>query len=57
MAKKIQKLVFDCKDCKHAYDWHEKGANGLPFLCRCEIHTNRSRFLTRDGCSDFKRKA
>ncbi|MBR4886842.1 MAG: hypothetical protein IKU16_09525 [Muribaculaceae bacterium] len=56
MAKtqaKKQNNTVDCKDCKHAYDWHEKGADGLPFLCRCRLHTKRSRFLTRDGCEQF----
>lgn len=37
MAKKkvIEKTQYHCRDCAHSYDWHEIGANGKPFMCRC----------------------
>ncbi len=54
MAKK--KLDIHCKECIYSYEPHEIGANGKPFLCRCKLHKERSRFLTRDGCGQFKRR-
>lgn len=56
MAKK-KKLEIHCVECVHSYDLHEIGANGKPFLCRCKVNPERSRFLTRDGCTKFKKKA
>jgi len=53
MAKKI--VLPNCEECVHHYDLHEIGANGKPFLCRCRKHTQRSRFITKDGCNDFKK--
>ena len=53
MAKKAAKIVYNCEECKHSYDLHEKGANGKPFLCRCKVNPVRSRFLKRDGCIQF----
>lgn len=43
----------DCINCVHHYDLHEIGADGKPFLCKCKIHTERSRFLTKDGCREY----
>nr|UWI11222.1 MAG: hypothetical protein [Bacteriophage sp.]DAQ21899.1 MAG TPA: hypothetical protein [Caudoviricetes sp.] len=54
MAKK--KLDIHCEECVYSYEPHEIGANGKPFLCRCKLHQERSRFLTRDGCGQFKRR-
>ena len=54
MAKKI--VLPNCEECVHHYDLHEIGANGKPFLCRCRKHTQRSRFITKDGCNDFKKQ-
>lgn len=54
MAKKII-TVENCQDCAHATDFHEIGVDGQPFLCKCK-HSNRSRFLTKDACPNFKKK-
>lgn len=54
MAKKI--VLPNCIECEHHYDLHEIGANGKPFLCRCKKHPQRSRFITKDGCNDFKKQ-
>jgi len=43
----------DCIKCIHHYGLHEIGANGKPFLCKCKIHKERSRFLTKDGCREY----
>lgn len=57
MAKKVAKEQpkYHCVDCKHSYDPHEIGANGKPFLCRCQFF-KYSRFLYRDYCNNFELK-
>lgn len=58
MARKLKKqddIPYNCIDCVHSYDYHEMGARGVPFLCRCP-HFKSSRFLYRDKCSKFKLK-
>lgn len=42
-----------CKDCKHSYDWHNKGADGSLILCRCPYH-KWCKFLSSDYCENFK---
>lgn len=54
MAKK-EKPTHKCRDCAHAYDFHEMSARGVPFLCKCPYQT-RSMFLNYDCCDKFKRK-
>lgn len=54
MAKKT--ALPNCVECMYHYDLHEIGANGKPFLCRCKKRPERSRFLTKDGCTDFKKR-
>lgn len=46
---------FTCGDCKHGYDYHEKGADGLPFLCKCE-YREFSQFLSQRACKQFDHK-
>lgn len=47
-----------CADCAHSYDWHERGWNGKPFLCRCKFYTDGRfcRFLNEPQCKHFKPK-
>ena len=59
MAKKVKtpkELGLSCKDCKHSYDPHSKALDGHMILCRCPFHTDRSRFMQRDGCDMFQKK-
>lgn len=61
MAKKTEpkpKYVAkpDCQDCKHSYDPHSRALDGHMILCRCPFHTDRSRFMLRDGCDMFQKK-
>lgn len=57
MAKKtIPNRKPDCRDCKHSYDPHSKALDGHMILCRCPYHTDRSRFMVRDGCNLFQKK-
>lgn len=42
-----------CKDCKHSFDYHETGANGKPFLCRCKF-SKWDIFLNDPACKNFK---
>ncbi|RGZ10189.1 hypothetical protein DXA04_20720 [Phocaeicola vulgatus] len=46
---------FQCRDCGHSYDWHEIGANGKPFMCRCPFYTGGKfcRFLSAPQCEHF----
>lgn len=53
MAKKAA-TTENCKDCIHATDFHEIGADGNYFLCKCKF-SNRSRFLVKDACPNFKK--
>lgn len=57
MPKNTRKEVKHfCYQCANAYDPHEIGYDGKPFLCKCPFH-KWSRFLYRDGCVDnFKPK-
>jgi len=45
-----------CRDCKHSYDWHEKGWDGKPFMCRCQYYTDGKfcRFLNDPQCENFQ---
>lgn len=45
-----------CRECIHSYDWHETGADGLPFLCRCKHYKEGrfSRFLNDRQCEKFE---
>lgn len=54
MAKKVI-TAENCKDCIHAKDFHEVGADGNYFLCKCKF-SNRSRFLVKDACPNYKDK-
>lgn len=47
--------IYHCIDCAHSFDYHEKGADGKPFLCRCQFH-QFSKFLKTDYCNHFKKK-
>lgn len=55
MAKKAEKPTQRCRDCRFATDFHEIGAKGEPFLCKCKFQT-RSMFLNFDYCVNFKHK-
>lgn len=41
-----------CGECANAYDFHEIGADGKPFLCRCPFYTNGKfcRFIDEKQC-------
>lgn len=36
--------VRRCGECANAYDFHERGADGSLFLCRCEHRKERGKF-------------
>lgn len=57
MAKKKQTSTqnYHCRDCKHAFDFHELNWKGEPFLCKCPFHKD-SKFLDKDYCTNFKLK-
>lgn len=58
MARTTAKKAIkpDCQDCKHSYEPHSKALDGHMILCRCPFHTDRSRFMKRDGCEKFQIK-
>lgn len=45
-----------CGECANSYDWHEIGADGKPFMCRCPHYTGGRfcRFLSDPQCDKFK---
>lgn len=44
-----------CWECALAYDFHEIGADGRPFMCRCP-HKEWCRFTDDPACDLFKNK-
>ncbi len=59
MGKKIKgKEVRTCAECANSYDWHEFGADGKPFLCRCKFYKSGkySTFLKGPMCKNFKER-
>lgn len=56
MAKKTRQVKPDCVRCVHHYGLYEIGADGKPFMCRCRIRSERSRFTTADGCEHYKQQ-
>lgn len=57
MAKKnvVSQTVYRCRDCRYAYDYHEKNLKGEYFMCKCPFQ-KRSMFLNRDVCDRFEKK-
>lgn len=57
--KKTLSVHKRCADCSESYDWHEKGADGKPFLCRCRFRKDGGRysiFLDDYECDKFKKR-
>ena len=59
MVRKITKKEqpkYHCRDCKFSYDWHEKGYDGKPFLCKCPFYKEGKwyKFLKDKECANFK---
>ena len=54
VAPKREKPQYTCADCANSYDYHERGWDGKPFLCRCPFYTGGkfSRFLSDPQCND-----
>lgn len=52
------KALHTCRECTSSYDWHEKGADGRPFMCRCAYHKGGkfSKFLSDPQCEHFNRR-
>lgn len=56
MAKKVKtRPTLFCRDCQHAYDFHDKNYKGDYILCRCPFF-KWSKFLNKDYCEKFKNK-
>lgn len=60
ITRKLQKEQpkYKCRHCKHSYDWHEIGANGKPFMCRCPFYKEGKfcRFLSDPQCEHFLKR-
>ncbi len=60
MSKKKEKSSLRrCGECANAYDFHERGADGTLFLCRCEHRKERGKFpifVDDYGCEHFTTK-
>lgn len=46
--EKVRPTLF-CRDCKHAYDYHEKNLKGELFMARCPFR-QWSVFLNHTTC-------
>ena len=53
--KKTEQPKFQCRDCGHSYDWHEKNWKGELFMCRCPYHNEGKfcKFLSDPQCEHF----
>lgn len=53
--KKTEQPKFQCRDCWHSYDWHEKNWKGELFMCRCPYHNEGKycKFLSDPQCEHF----
>jgi hypothetical protein len=49
---------YKCRHCQHSYDWHEIGANGKPFMCRCPFYKEGKfcLFLSDPQCEHFLKR-
>lgn len=57
MAKKVKERPTKfCRDCKHAFDYHEKNLKGEFFMCKCPFH-QWSKFLNHSHCKHFEDKS
>lgn len=58
-AQEAEKLKYTCRDCSNSYDWHEIGANGHPFMCRCKHYTEGKycKFLSDKQCEHFIKRS
>jgi hypothetical protein len=48
-----------CGECAHAYDFHERGADGKLYLCRCEYRKERGKysiFVDDYECEHYRTK-
>lgn len=57
--KKPNQIRRHCYECAESYDWHEKGADGKPFLCRCRHRKEGGKysiFLDDYECGHFKQR-
>lgn len=57
--RKKQKPQRRCADCSESYDWHETGADGKPYLCRCRFRKEEGKysiFLDDFECENFKER-
>lgn len=57
--KQQQQPQRHCSDCSESYDWHEIGADGKPYLCRCKFKKEGGKysiFLDDKECENFKQR-
>lgn len=50
----VETKMHTCGECANSYDFHEIGADGKPFLCRCPYYTNGRfcRFIDEKQCNE-----
>ena len=61
MAKRVlqkkqrEQPKYQCRHCRHSYDWHEKNWRGELFMCRCKFYKEGKycRFLSDPQCEHF----
>lgn len=52
------KPQYECRHCKHSYDWCSKALDGHFILCRCPFYKEGKycRFLSDPQCEHFLKR-
>lgn len=50
--------VHCCRECAHAYNWHNKSLNGNMILCYCQYHHEGKycKLLSDRSCGHFEQR-
>lgn len=57
-GKQPEKPKYQCRHCKHSYDWCSKALDGHFILCRCPFYKEGKycRFLSDSQCEHFLKR-
>lgn len=67
VRKQKEKPDYRCRDCSHHYGDYEKGYDGKPFLCHCDLgeaapvkrktdYNKFYKFLNDEACEKFNKQ-
>lgn len=57
-GRQQEKPKYQCRHCKHSYDWCSKALDGHFILCRCPFYKEGKycRFLSDPQCEHFLKR-